>query len=182
MYKDLIESNTRLLIMKLGTSNKLTGQIGEHLVAAKLGCLGFYASPYAGNVPNFDITAVNSENLKTFPVQVKTSNANTLVHSQIDKWVEHSIDENNVQSLGSPLELSHPQVIWVVVQLQNRDISNARYFICHAHQIQNEIIKRYRDFMERHDFRRPHGGGSKQEILTLKEMEKFEDNWSIFKE
>lgn len=140
--------------MSTGAKNKLTGQIGEHLVAAKLGCLGFYASPYSGNVPNFDITAVNSENLDTFPVQVKTSNANTLVHSQIDKWVEHSIDGNNVQSLGSSLELTHPEIIWVVVKLTNRDISGARFFICFNHQIQEKIIARYRKFMERHSFKR----------------------------
>ena len=54
--------------MTTGTRNKLTGQIGEHLVSAMLGTMGFYASPYSGNVPGFDITAVNSETLQSFPI------------------------------------------------------------------------------------------------------------------
>lgn len=65
--------NKKNNIMSTGTSNKLTGQVGEHLVSAVLGTLGYYASPYSGNVPGFDVTAVHSESLKSFPVQVKAS-------------------------------------------------------------------------------------------------------------
>ena len=49
--------------MGSGVHNKLIGQIGENLVAAKLGTLGYYASPYAGNVPGFDLTAVDSKKI-----------------------------------------------------------------------------------------------------------------------
>lgn len=59
--------------MATGVGNKLTGQVGEHLVSAVLGTLGYYASPYSGNVPGFDVTAVHSDSLNSFPVQVKIS-------------------------------------------------------------------------------------------------------------
>jgi hypothetical protein len=36
--------------MATGRNNQLTRQVGEHLVAAKLGRLGFVASPFADNV------------------------------------------------------------------------------------------------------------------------------------
>jgi hypothetical protein len=39
--------------MATGRSTQLTGQIGEHLVAAGLGRMGFVAAPFAGNVPHF---------------------------------------------------------------------------------------------------------------------------------
>ena len=87
--------------MASGVSNKLTGQIGEHLVSAVLGSLGYYASPYSGNVPGFDITAVHSQTLKSFPVQVKTSTRGALVQSTIDKWCEHSIVDGNIKKSES---------------------------------------------------------------------------------
>lgn len=45
--------------MATGRSNQLTRQIGEHLVAAELGRQGFIATPFAGNVPNFDLLVAN---------------------------------------------------------------------------------------------------------------------------
>ena len=161
--------------------NKLTGQIGEHLVSAMLGTMGFYASPYSGNVPGFDITAVNSETLHSFPIQVKASNGGSLVHSTINKWVEHHVDKNNYQHFGELLKLPNPNIIWVMVQIKNNELNSARYFICTDKQIQTKIVDRYKEFMERHNFRRPGGGASLQAILNLKDLQEFEDNWEILK-
>ena len=165
--------------MSTGKKNKLTGQIGEHLVSAMLGTMGFYASPYSGNVPGFDITAVNSETLNSFPIQVKTSNGGSLVHSTINKWVEHHVDENNYQHFGELLKLPNPNIIWVMVQIKNNELNSARYFICTEKQIQTKIVDRYKEFMERHNSRRPGGGASLQAILNLKDLQEFEDNWEI---
>jgi hypothetical protein len=70
---------------------------------------GHYATPYSGNVPGFDITAVNSETLQSFPIQIKTSNGGALVHSVIDKWVKHRIEDDNSQYLGNLLKLPNPK-------------------------------------------------------------------------
>lgn len=43
--------------MATGLSNKLTSQIGEHLVTAELGRRGIIATPFSGNVPDIDILA-----------------------------------------------------------------------------------------------------------------------------
>jgi hypothetical protein len=165
--------------MATGKSNKLTGQIGEHLVSAILGTMGYYASPYSGNVPGFDITAVDSETLQSFPIQVKTSNGGALVHSVINKWVEHRIEKDNYQYIGDKLKLKKPDMIWVMVKLENNDLSSARYFICTEEQVQAKIIERFKQFMEKHNYRRPGGGASTQAILNLKDVLEFEDNWEI---
>ena len=165
--------------MATGKSNKLTGQIGEHLVSAMLGTMGYYASPYSGNVPGFDITAVDSETLQSFPVQVKTSNGGALVHSTINKWVEHRVDEDNYQHFGELLELKNPNIIWVMVRIENSDISTARFFICTEAQVQKKIVDRYKRFMEKHNYRRPGGGASPQAVLNLKDVIEFEDNWAV---
>jgi hypothetical protein len=42
-----------------GRQNKLAQQIGEHLVCAQLGRQALLATPFAGNVPVFDVIAAN---------------------------------------------------------------------------------------------------------------------------
>lgn len=59
--------------MATGRSNQLTRQIGEHLVVAELGRMGIIASPFAGNVPQFDLLASTPDG-KAFPIQVKAIN------------------------------------------------------------------------------------------------------------
>ncbi len=135
--------------MATGKRNKLTGQIGEHLVSAMLGTIGYYASPYSGNVPGFDITAVDSITLRSFPIQVKTSNGGALIHSTIDKWVEHSIEKDNYQHLGKLLKLQSPNMIWIMVSLKNNELKTARYFICKEKDIQKKIVTGYTDFMKK---------------------------------
>jgi len=165
--------------MASGVSNKLTGQVGEHLVSAVLGTLGYYASPYSGNVPGFDVTAVHSETLKSFPVQVKASNKGSLIQSSIEKWCTHSINADNLQTIGSLKPLRHPDLVWILVRLSDSGVSGARFFICTERDIQDKIVSRYSAFMERHDYRRPGGGASLQAILNIKDVAEFEDNWKI---
>lgn len=57
--------------MASGRDTQLTRQIGEHLVVAELGRRGFVATPFAGNVPNFDLLVANEAG-DAIPVQVKT--------------------------------------------------------------------------------------------------------------
>lgn len=167
--------------MATGIGNQLTGQIGEHLVSAILGTLGYYASPYSGNVPGFDVTAVDSNSLKSFPIQVKTSTTGSLIQSTINKWCEHRVDDNNFQELGSLKHLKHPNLIWIMVRLGNDGIENSRYFICTEKQIQEKMVSRYKAFMERHNYRRPGGGASTQAILNINDLIEYESNWELLR-
>jgi len=45
--------------MATGRSNYLTKQTGEYLVAAELSRRGFIATTFTGNVPHYDIVAVD---------------------------------------------------------------------------------------------------------------------------
>lgn len=59
--------------MASGRNTQLTRQIGEHLVAAELGRKGLIATPFAGNVPQFDLL-VATEDGRAMPIQVKAIN------------------------------------------------------------------------------------------------------------
>lgn len=165
--------------MRHKLNNKLVGQVGEHLLSAKLGMKGYYASPYAGNVPAFDITAVNAETLESFVIQVKTSTTNTLLQSDIDKWIETDIDETGLYSFGRLKELTNPDMIWVAVNLNDDNLHETRYFLCREYEIQKAIVERFVTWIKGHNYRRPKGGKSTQAILKIEDMLPFEDNWAI---
>lgn len=58
--------------MSVGRNCKLVGQVGEYLVCAELGKRGLIATPFAGNVPTFDLL-IADEACRTLPIKVKTS-------------------------------------------------------------------------------------------------------------
>jgi len=78
--------------MATGLANKLTGQIGEYLAFAELGRRGLIATSFTGNVPEYDLLVCDS-NLRTLPVQVKTTRGNTWP-SKADNWLH--IDPRNL--------------------------------------------------------------------------------------
>jgi len=48
--------------MATGRSNKIVGQIGEFLACAELGRrLNLIATPFAGNVPGYDVIATDGD-------------------------------------------------------------------------------------------------------------------------
>ena len=49
---------------------QLSKQLSEHLVVAELARRGIFATPFSGNVPDFDILAFKSG--KSVPFQVKS--------------------------------------------------------------------------------------------------------------
>lgn len=162
--------------MATGLSTKLTGQIGEQLVSAVMETKGFYATPFSGNVPGFDLIATNAVTLESIPVQVKTSNNNTLVHSTINKWVDIEISKIGVQSLGKPVDLVYPNVIRIMVKLKNQDISTARFFIATSPQIQDVFIRSYRIMLTKHNDIRPRNPRTFHCALFMKDLAEFEDN------
>jgi hypothetical protein len=56
--------------MATGREMQLARQVGEHLVAAELGRRGYVATPFAGNVPMFDLLAADIRGY-AIPIQVK---------------------------------------------------------------------------------------------------------------
>jgi hypothetical protein len=162
-------------------NNKLVGQVGEHLLSAKLGMMGFYASPYAGNVPSFDVTAVDAETLNSQVLQVKTSTTNTLVQSAICKWIETEVDETGLYSFGKQKDLIHPQMVWVLINIQSEDLGKAKFYICTEKEIQKAHINRFVSWIEGHGYRRPKRGKSMQSILTTSDLSMFEENWTLIK-
>jgi hypothetical protein len=103
--------------MATGRQNKLTGQIAEHLVCAELGRRGFIATPFASNVPTFDVVAVDAT-CRTVPIQVKATRGNTWP-TDARSWMSLELDsETGVQHYGGPRTLDAAELVYVCVVLR----------------------------------------------------------------
>src|SRR5580700_452832 len=98
--------------MSTGRNNKLTAQIGEYLVCAELGKRNLIATPFAGNVPAFDVLATD-EFCHTVPIQVKTSSGHKWP-TEARNWLNIHYDEaTKTQNNLGRKEIKNRDLIYV---------------------------------------------------------------------
>jgi hypothetical protein len=103
--------------MATGQANKLTGAVGEFLVAAELCRRGLLATPFAGNVPHYDIIA-SGQSGGHVAVQVKAINRHAW-QFDIRKFLDVHMDEDGKrQILGAPQQEPFPELMCVLVVLK----------------------------------------------------------------
>jgi len=168
--------------MSKGLRNKLAGQTGEFLVCAELGRRGFIATSFTGNVPEFDLLVVDDA-LKTVPIQVKTSrgnswptNAGIWIHIEIDEIEKKQVDLGN-------WTISNPDLIYVCVLLADvgKD-QRDRFFIFRKSDLQTICSNNYRQWIEKHDWKRPRNYRSLDNRYYTENLEPFEGNWDLIAE
>lgn len=138
--------------MATGRSTKLTGQVGEFLVCAELGRRGIIATPFAGNVPQFDVVATG-EGLVTIPIQVKASNS-TSWQTRLDLWLDIEYDaQNRCHVLKGKKRLPSQKLIFIFVALGTD--KGDRFFILPQAKVQELVHRDYISVMEPKGFRRP---------------------------
>jgi hypothetical protein len=98
--------------MATGRSIQLNKQIGEYLVACELARRGLLVATFSGNVPDFDVLAVD-ENGRSLPIQVKTIRGGDWQFSA-DKFVEIRFDDKR-QIVGSKIDSKIPRLLFVMV-------------------------------------------------------------------
>jgi hypothetical protein len=168
--------------MSRGLSNKLAGQVGEFLVCAELGRRGFIATSFSGNVPEFDLIVADNS-LKTLPVQVKTSRGISWPTSA-SLWINIEIDEEKkCQIDGGNLNIENRNLIYVCVLLAMPDTNQRdRFFILKKSDLQTICANNYREFISKHDWRRPRNFRSLDNRYYASNLEPYEDNWELFSE
>jgi len=164
--------------MSSGRSNKLTGQIGEYLVCAELGKRDLIATPFAGNVPTFDVLATD-EFCRTVPIQVKTTRG--------DKWptdarhwinIQYDKSTKTQKNLGRQ-EIKNPNLIYVFVAIANDDKNKDRFFILTKIQLQEIVFTHYCEDMDKREWRRPRAPESYDCRFSIPEVQGFENNWTL---
>lgn len=137
--------------MANGRNNKLAGQIGEYLVCAELARRGYLATPFAGNVPTFDVLATDG-NFNTLPIQVKASRGKGWQTNALE-WMNIEFDPASLKlNYKGPKLLSDSHLIYVCTSIAN---DKDRFFILNKGQLQSVIIGRFIPWLESHAWQRP---------------------------
>jgi hypothetical protein len=173
--------------MATGLGNKLTGQIGEFLVCAELGRqLDLVATPFAGNVPAFDLL-VADEQCRSLPIQVKAARG-LQWPSRADNWINLQVVGNRQIDQGNR-KLDHPSLIYVFVAIAARTETQTgvsardRFFVLTRQEVQNILAPAYRAYMEgrREPWCRPRNPASFDARLDASQLQGFENNWQLVK-
>lgn len=157
--------------MATGRITQLTRQIGEHLVAAKLGRLGYIATPFAGNVPDFDLL-IADEAGHSMPIQVKAINGGSW-QFQISKFLNVKIVDSEQFIIGEK-ELVNPHLVCIFVLLSEDERDD--FYILRLRDLQAYFYHTYK------------GGSRKKNPKSLhcailpKEIEEYKNNWSLIAE
>jgi hypothetical protein len=162
--------------MRAGLSNKVVGQTGEFAVCAELGKRGMIACPFAGNVPGFDVLAVD-EHLNCIPIQVKTSKGRTWITGDLLNYV--TVERNGKQMiLGQATKPHFPNLIRVYVSLGQPGERN-RYFVLTESDFYKVAVDSFREWFEKHGGIRPRNPDSRHTAVDISILEPFEDKWDL---
>ena len=155
--------------MATGLATQLTRQIGEHLVTAKLGRMGYLAAPFAGNVPLFDLLAAN-ENGFTIPIQVKAINGPSWQY-KADSFIEIEILDD-FQHVRGKKQLLNPSLVCVYILL-GKEEKQDEYFVFSLEDLQEHTFAVYKSR------KRPKNPTSTHCAIWPKDLAKFRDNWEL---
>ena len=163
--------------MPTGRNLQLTKQVGEYLVSAELCRRGYISTTFTGNVPDFDILAINDKH-KTIPIQVKAIQAASW---QFDatRFIDIEI-KNNVQKVIGKRKVSYPNLVYILVRLvgQGRD----EFYIMHFRDLQNWIFRTYSKYLKVRKGKRPKNPSSTHTAILPHEIERFKENWKLIED
>ena len=160
--------------MATGRSTQLTGATGEFLVAAELCRLGLLATPFAGNVPHYDIIA-SGQFGGHLAVQVKAINA-TSWQFDIRRFVDVQLAEDGKhQIIGDRCCEPFADLICVLVVL--RKTGQDRFFVLEWKELQDILVRAHEAYLAKHGGVRPKAPDSFHCALGIRDVEPFENQW-----
>ena len=154
-----------------GRDRQLTRQIGEHLVAAELGRMRYVATPFAGNIPMYDLLAANISG-RAIPIQVKAINGGSW---QFDAGMFLDIESvDGRQIVKGKKTLVHPELLCIFVLLKGPGADE--FYIFRLSDLQEHCERVYKA-------RGPASKNPKSThcAVSPKDFERFLGNWELLK-
>jgi len=163
--------------MATGRSNYLTKQTGEYIVAAELSRRGFIATTFTGNVPSYDIVAVDAQGGHAL-VQVKAIAG--------DSWqlsVGHFADvafEGPKQIIQGQLDDPYPDLVCVMVQIAPPDSGRVdRFFVLPWRELGRIVIDGHSRYLAKHGGIRPRSPESLHAAVHPAALARWEGRWQV---
>jgi len=158
-----------------GQDTKLRGAVGEFLVAAELCRRGLLATPFAGNVPYYDIIA-SGKCGGHVAVQVKAIDRSKWWQFDIRKYLDVKMEaDGKRQNIGEPLPEPYPGLLCVLVQLV--DTGKDHFFILTWNELRDRLAQKYRKDLAARDYIRPKNPQSFHIALEVSTAREFENAW-----
>jgi hypothetical protein len=159
-----------------GRSNQLVKAIGEYAACTELARLGYITSPFAGNVPEFDIVASDAK-LRAIHIQVKATRSQWQFSAE--KYIKVQInDEDGTQKVTGKVKLSTPGLIHVMVRV-GEDRGKDKFYLLTHRELQNLIYSGYKKNLKKHKGRRPKKPKSTHHSLSTDELYPYQNNWKL---
>jgi hypothetical protein len=162
--------------MASGRDNKLIGQVGEFLACAELGKRGLIATPFAGNVPTFDVIVADQQ-CRTCAIQVKANSGGSWRFWAGD-WLDLICDKETGQQQWTKLtEISNPTLIYIMVLISREE--RDRFFVLTHQELQAVCVAAYREYMDQKGWIRPRNRESMENRIAVRNLVAFENRWGL---
>lgn len=151
----------------------MTGAVGEFLVAAELCRRNLLATPFAGNVPHYDIIA-SGQFGGHLAVQVKAINSSSW-QFDISRFAEIKLSKDGKQIVGRAIREPVPGLICVLVVLE--ETGRDCFFVIEWNSLRDILVRGHKAYLRKHGGKRPKAPGSFHVALGIKDIESFENQW-----
>jgi hypothetical protein len=163
--------------MATGRRNQLTKQAGEYLVAGELSRRDFIATTFTGNVPDYDIVAVDEVGGHAL-IQVKATRSSSWVFD-IRKYVDIRL-EGRRQVIVGPTPARYDNLICVMVKL-GVDSRADKFFVLPWIELQRIALNSHATFLEKHGGIRPRKAESFHAAMLPHSLAAWEDKWDLIR-
>lgn len=158
----------------------MIGQAGEFAVCAQMGKLGLIATPFAGNVPEYDVIVVN-EALVSCPISVKATRDNQgWIAGDVTGVMDIDFDQaTGRQTIIGPKALRSPDLITIYVWLSRSSDVPDRFFILTQREVQAVRLADYAAYLDKHGGVRPKRPDSFHQTIQMRDLLPYENRWSV---
>ena len=134
------------------------------------------ATPFAGNVPEFDVLATD-EHCRTVPIQVKASRHRDWP-TKATNWLDLELIDGRQECRG-PKQIDNPDLIYICVWISSTAADRDRFFV-----LTKPTFNDWRLNHTRHGWNLGTGDGRKtlprfDNRYYLEGLAPFEDNWEL---
>jgi hypothetical protein len=165
--------------MATGRSNYLTKQAGEYLVAAELSRRGYIATTFTGNVPHYDIVAVDERGGHAL-IQVKAIAGNSWQFKATD--FADIVMKGRQQIVRCARKEPYPDLICVLVQVARADSgASDRFYVLPWRDLCRVIVDHHTQYLAKHGGIRPKKPESMHTGLLPSQITAWEGKWDILK-
>ena len=167
--------------MVSGRQKQLIKQVGEYLVAAELCRRELIATSFTGNVPVFDILAINNdEKMKT--IQVKATTTNSGWNLDATDYLDFEPLKNKYQYIKGIRKLTNSETVFCFVKLGSFGkgkitLESDEFYLIPVIELQKIIEKKYSTYLTKVDHIRTKNSESHHLKIKRDEISDFRENW-----